>query len=202
MKVNPLLYPLLITVSMAPVVLLSGCIPMAAMGGAAGVGAAAVSEKGVGGSVSDTQIATKVKSKIYARDPELHQITGVEVQNGEVLLTGRAPTEEDHLAILKMCWEVEGVKRVIDNIAVSKEEGKFSDVAADAAITTRIKTSTIFAQDLYSLNYSIKTVGRVVYIMGIAQSKEELARVVDIAKTTPNVKRVVSYVRIKGEPTL
>ncbi len=51
------------------------------------------------------------------------------------------------------------------------------------------------------INYTITTVKGVVYIIGTARSKAELDRVVDRARNIGDVKRVVSYVRIRsGEP--
>lgn len=188
-------------IALIPALFLSGCVP-ALIGGAAGVGAAAVKEKGLGGSINDTQISSKIKVNLYAKDPELHQKVGVNVQNGEVLLTGSVPDQKTHLEVIKMCWEVPGVNRVIDNIGVSTKNGTFGETASDAWITTKIKSSTLFTRDVQSVNYSIKTVSGVVYIMGIAQDKAELDRVLECARSVDNVKKVVSYVRIKGQPNV
>ena len=75
---------------------LSACVP-AVVGGGAAVGVAATKEKGVAGAWSDTKISAAIKVGLYQKDPELHRLVDVNVQSGEVLLTGALPTEEMHL---------------------------------------------------------------------------------------------------------
>ena len=53
---------------------------------------------------------------------------------------------------------------------------------------------------MQSLNYSIDTVQGVVYLMGVAMNQQELDKVTQIARTIPNVKQVVNYVKMVGEP--
>ena len=62
--------------------------------------------------------------------------------------------------------------------------------------TTQIKTKLLFNGDVQSVNYSIKTVEAVVYVMGIAQSQSELNLVLETARHVPNVQKVVSYVKM------
>ncbi len=50
------------------------------------------------------------------------------------------------------------------------------------------------------MNYSIETVNGVVYLIGVAQSQEELDRVINHARQISYVRRIVSHVRIKGAP--
>jgi hypothetical protein len=40
----------------------------------------------------------------------------------------------------------------------------------------------------------------VVYLMGLAQNQTELNRVIEVARTIPDVKQVVSYVKLVGQP--
>ena len=55
-------------------------------------------------------------------------------------------------------------------------------------------------RDIQSLNYSIDTVQNVIYLMGVAQDQEELNQVIEHGRTIPNVQRIVSYVKLAGEP--
>lgn len=176
---------------------LAGCAP-AIVGGAAVVGGSLVKEKGVSGSLTDTQIATKIRVSLYQKNPDLHHRVSVNVQNSEVLLTGAVPTNEEHLEAVKTAWEAKGVKRVIDNIAVS-EGASVGVYAKDTWITTQVKTKLLFDGDIQSANYSIKTVSGNVYVMGIAQDQAELERAINHARNVEGVKKVVSYVKIKDE---
>jgi hypothetical protein len=47
------------------------------------------------------------------------------------------------------------------------------------------------------VNYNVDCVGGTIYLMGVAQNKAELQRVIDHARDIPYVRQVVSYVRIK-----
>lgn len=175
-----------------------GCAPAVIGGGAAVVGGALVKEKGLSGSLSDSQISTRIEIELYKKDPDLHRRISVTVQNGEVMLTGAVPKNQDHLDAVKIAWEVKGVTRVIDNIAVS-EGGSVGLYAKDTWITTQIKTQCLFHENIQSVNYSIKTVSGNVYLMGIAQDQAELTLVTDIARQTEGVKKVISYVRLKDD---
>lgn len=178
-------------------VVLSSCAPAIIGGGAAVVGGALVKEKGLSGSLSDSQISAKIEMELYKKDPDLHRRISITVQNGEVLLTGAIPKSEDHLDAVRLTWDVQGVKRVIDNIAVS-EGGTVGLYAKDTWITTQIKTKMLFDKDIQSANYSVKTVSGKVHLMGIAQGEEELGIVTNIASRTEGVNKVISYVKMKS----
>lgn len=178
-------------------VVLSSCAPAIIGGGAAVVGGALVKEKGLSGSLSDSQISAKIEMELYKKDPDLHRRISITVQNGEVLLTGAVPKSEDHLDAVRITWDVQGVKRVIDNIAVS-EGGTVGLYAKDTWITTQIKTKMLFDKDIQSANFSVKTVSGKVHLMGIAQNEEELGIVTNIASRTEGVQKVTSYVKMKS----
>jgi len=54
--------------------------------------------------------------------------------------------------------------------------------ASDAWISTQIESKLLFTKDIKSVNYSVETIDGVVYLMGIAQDREELDAVTQIAK--------------------
>jgi len=176
---------------------LSACAP-AIIGGAAAVGGSIVQEKGVSGSITDSQISTKIKLTLYKSDPDLYHHVNVNVQNGEVMLTGNVPTNEMHLEAIKISWDTKGVKRVIDNMTIAKN-ATLGLYAKDTWITTQIKAQLLFHQDIQSVNYSIKTVEGNAYLMGLAQNQAELDQVTDIARHTQGVQKVISYVRLLDE---
>ncbi len=178
---------------------LCACAP-AIIGGGALVGTLATREKGITGTASDSQISTALKAKIYSYNSELFAKIGINVQNGEVLLTGSVPNPEWQVEAERIAWEISGVRQVISHIEIS-EGGGFGSIANDSLITTQVKTNLLFDGDIRSLNYSIKTVGGVVYIMGNAQSQEELEKVSAYASKVKGVKKVMNYARLKGEVT-
>jgi osmotically-inducible protein OsmY len=106
---------------------------------------------------------------------------------------------EDRVEAVRLVWQVPGVKQVINEIRVSESEG-VPGFVKDTWITSRLRAELTFEKNVSSLNYSIDTVQGVVYLMGVAMSQDELNRVMQIARTIPNVKQVVSYVKMVGEP--
>ena len=183
---------------LSTLLMLNGCVAPIIMGGAAAAGMVATREKGIGGTVSDSNICTKVKMNLYNFSSILHAQVSVSVQNQEVLLTGVVqdaswPQEAERLA-----KSVEGVKNVINNIETEGEEG-LGSMTSDSWITTRIRSSLLFEKDLYSLNYTIETVNGVVYLTGIGQDEAEINRVAEVARNVGGVKKVVNHVKVKGQ---
>ncbi|MCX7338895.1 MAG: BON domain-containing protein [Alphaproteobacteria bacterium] len=189
------------TTLLATVMILSSCAPVI-IGGGAMVGGLATREKGVTGTMTDSQISVTLKARLYSHNQDLHAKVGINVQNAEVLLTGSVPEQQWQVDAERIAWDVKGVKHVINNIEVSNGAGFGSivgSISQDAWITTQIKSKLTFAENVNSLNYSVKTVGSVVYIMGIAQNQDELNRVTTIISNISGVKKVVSYAHLRDE---
>ncbi len=180
---------------------LSGCVPVLVAGAGVATVTSAAKEKGISGGLSDTQISVSIKKKVYEKDQDIHRRIGVNVQNGEVLLTGSLPTSELIDDIEQIAWGTPGVKKVINQIGISNDDSfGLTQGTIDSWITTQIKSSLTFTSDIKSINYSIKTVSGIVYVMGVAQSQEELDKVLTTARNTRGVKKVLSYVKIKESP--
>lgn len=177
---------------------LSGCVAPFIMGGAAATAMIATKEKGIGGTMTDSNICTKVKMNLYNFNAGLHAKVSVSVQNGEVLLTGLVSEPSWSQEAERLARSVDGVKDVINHIETEGEE-TLGSMTSDSWITTRIKTKLLFEEDLYSLNYTIETSNGIVYLTGIGQSEEEIARVIKIAQNIGGVKKVVNHVKVKGQ---
>jgi len=180
--------------AVAVVLQLTGCVGMV-VGGAATAGVAAYQERGVKGVAIDTATATKIRAKLLEEDKNLFGDVGLEVYEGRVLLTGRVPTEEMRAQAVRIAWSVADVKDVINEVVISPNP--LSDMANDTWITTQLKTTMTLDTEILAINYSIETVGGVIYLIGIAQNDAELQRVINHARAIKYVKRVVSHVRIK-----
>ena len=175
--------------------LASGCAPVV-LGAAGGTAAIAASEhRGLSGFVSDTQIKAQNNHLWFQHSMDLHSRIGLTVDQGRVLLTGRAADAQMRLDAVRLCWQVEGVKEVINEIQVDTDSG-IMDSARDTWITTQLRTKLTFDSQIHSQNFSIDTVNGVVYLMGLATHQGELDRVIEHARTLPNVQRVVNYARV------
>lgn len=180
--------------------LISACTPLGmATGAAAGVGTAASKEGGIGGAITDASIKGKINELWFQYNLEMFSKLSTTVNQGRVLLTGVVQNPEDRVEAVRLVWQVEGVKQVMNEIRVADSDG-LPGFVRDNWITTRLRTAITFEKNIQSLNYSIDTVQGVVYLMGVAMSQAELDKVMQLARTIPNVKQVVSYVKMVGEP--
>ena len=173
----------------------SGCASLI-IGGAATAGVAAYQERGISGVAADTTTATKLRAKLLEADDKLFRDVGIEVYEGRVLLTGRVATEDMRAEAVKMAWSVDSTKDVINELLVS--ESPLSDMANDSWITAKLTSKITVDEKIFSINYSIETVGGVIYLIGIAQDQAELDRVINHARSIDSVQRVVSHVRVKA----
>lgn len=177
---------------------LSGCASFV-IGAGATAGVAAFQERGLDGAVSDTAITAEIWQKFLAKDEKLFLDIEIEVVEGEVLLAGHVPDVTNQLEAVRLSWQVDGVRSVINEIEVGSEGFSFVDSAGDLLITTKIKAALMFDGDVFAINYSIETVNGTVYLMGIAQNDIERNRVISHARETSYVKRVVSHIRLKDD---
>lgn len=180
--------------------LLSGCMP-AAIGGVTTTGYHVAQERTLGSAVDDTTIYAEIKSKYIQRDVnELFHAISVEVEEGRVLLTGSVKTPDMRVEAVRLAWQPQGVKEVINEIQVA-ETYSLKQYARDAYISNQVRGKLLFSKNVYSINYTIDTVNGIVYIMGIARDQDELERVTRIAKKIKGAKEVINHAQLKDDPS-
>jgi osmotically-inducible protein OsmY len=129
---------------------------------------------------------------------DMYRRLDMTVKEGRVLVTGSVPNPDMRVDAIRLVWQADGVRQVINEIGVNNASG-FGTYMTDVWITGNIKARITLDKYIQSINYTIDTVGGVVYLMGIAQDQKELDRVTNYARNTKYVKNVVSYVRLRGE---
>lgn len=179
--------------------MLSGCIPLLIAGGTE-TAAVVAQERSVGNAIDDAGIVIQIKTRFANKDYK-DLLANVEVKSveGRVLLTGNVNKPESQIEAVRLTWQVDGVKEVINEIQISDQAGIWN-YTRDVWISTQVRSRMIFEKGVRSINYSVITVNQVVYLMGIAQDQTELDKVTHIASTTSYVQRVVSYVKLKDDP--
>lgn len=178
---------------------LAGCTPVGAAAGAgAAVGVSAAQERGVSGAVSDFAIRTRISDLWFRYDVSTFGKLSLSVDQGRVLITGVVQDPDNRVQAVRLAWQVDGVREVINEIQLA-DSGGFSGYVTDEWIKARLRAALTFDRTIRSINYSIEASQGTVYLMGVAQDAEERARAVEIARTIPNVRSVVSYVRLLGE---
>lgn len=184
---------LLVSVSLP----LGGCWGVL-LGAGATAGVAAAQEGGVQTAVSDTQIRLQITDLWLKQDVDMYRRLSMTVKEGRVLITGNVPTPDARVNAIRLAWQAEGVKQVINEINVDNGEG-ITGYATDVWITTQMKSKLLVDKYVQSINYTVDTVNGVVYLMGVAQDRKELDRVINHAREISRVRNVVSYVRLRGE---
>jgi len=181
----------------------TSCIPLAVVGGAGAIGYTAAEERSVGTAIDDVGIETQLKTKLLAQSNRaIFSKVTADSNEGKILLTGSVPDTQAKIKVYNMAAEISGVKQVMNELRIDSD-AKFSarQYAADVWISTQIESRLLFTKDVKSINYSVETDEGIVYLMGVAQNRDELSIVTQTAAEVPGVKKVISYVRVKGLPT-
>ena len=186
-------------VLLAGALAIAGCAPLAVGTGAGTVAYSVAQERTTGQALTDSSIKVRLKSKYLGRSPGLFADVGVDVHEGRVLLTGSVPTRGDKVEATRLAWDTSGVKEVEDELTVGEDQSTRSYID-DVMISNQIRYDLIADGEVKAVNYNVETVNGVVHLTGVARSPEEIARVIDHAKTTRGVRRVVSHVLAIDDP--
>jgi osmotically-inducible protein OsmY len=179
--------------------LASGCTPIGAAAGAgATAGTMSAQERGFKTGVKDTVILAKINQNWIEHDFNIFAKISAKVVEGRVLLTGTVPKADNRIAAVRLTWQVDGVNEVLNEIEIT-DNSDLLDVTRDAWVTAQLRIKLTVDGEIKAINYAIDTVNGTVYLMGIAQDSTELERVTAHARNLKYVRRIVSYVRLKGE---
>ncbi|HUF55837.1 MAG TPA: BON domain-containing protein [Thermohalobaculum sp.] len=177
----------------------AGCAPLAVGTGAGTVAYSVAQERTAGQALTDSAIKVRLKSKYLGASPSLFADVGVDVNEGRVLLTGSVPTRADKVEATRLAWDTSGVRAVEDALTVGADQSTGSYVD-DVLISNQIRYDLVADGEVKSVNYNVETVNGVVHLTGLARSPDEIARVIDHARTTRGVRRVVSHVLAIDDP--
>lgn len=175
--------------------LAQGCV-VAAAGAGTAVGVAAAQDRPVSKAVSDENLTLSIRRALYDADKKLGGRVGVKVFEGHVDLTGVVTSRDDRIKAAKIAWNFKDVKDVQNEIQVGEPGGPIRHIK-DSWITTRVKTALFADKNVKDVNYSVETVKGVVYLMGMARSRQELDDAIAKTRRIGGVKKVVSLVRVE-----
>ncbi len=179
---------------------LAACTPVGvAVGAGATVAVAAAEERGVSGAATDTALRLDISNLWFQEDLELFKSLGLQIYEGRVLVSGIVADEAVRDRAIELAWIPDGV-RVVINEAVIGDPKKLDQSARDGWVTTQVKSRLLFERDIDAINYSARTVDNTVYLLGVAQDRSELDRVLRVVRTTQGVGKVVSHVLTKDDP--
>ena len=154
-------------------------------------------DRSIGEFVDDAIIKTVIKNAYFDQNEILFFDIDVEVSQARVLLTGTVENIDLKIEATRIAWGVNGVQTVINEIQISNSDN-ILNYADDLVISTKVKGKLILNENINSLNYSVETVNKLVYIIGIASNQDERDLVVDTAKEVFGVQEVIDYITIKN----
>ena len=177
--------------------IIQSCAPLIGAAGIASIGSAS-KEKGIGTSIRDALIHTKISNKIFNFNPDIHANTKVFVNNGSILITGKVTILDDKIELTKIVWTIKGVREVNNEIQLSNISS-IKNLARDLASIGEIRARILTDKRINSLNFSIDVINDKAYIVGIAESKEEMKLVKDQASSARFIKEVFNYIIVEDD---
>ena len=157
---------------------------------------AGISSKGFSASVDDSFLKAKIIGKLSSL--KLSNISDITVSTslGEVLLTGYSSNQVNRLKIIESVWEVDGVKKVYNEIKISSNVS-FSERTEDALFESRLMTRLLFKSGINSNNYSVDVVGGTVYVIGLAENLDEKTTFEKFLSEMKDIPKLVTIINIK-----
>jgi osmotically-inducible protein OsmY len=168
------------------------CAPLIGTVGMVSLGAAS-KEKGIGTSLTDNIIKTKISNLIFKENPNLIAETKVFVNNGSILFTGKVSEPNDKIEFTKIAWSIKGVIEVNNEIQVTNTSN-LKNIARDIASMGEIRARIMTEKMVNSLNFSIDVVNDKAYLSGVATSLEEIRLVKAHASSARFIKEVYNYI--------
>ena len=188
---------LLVTFSLVTCVVIYSCSPtgMLATGGSTAM-VVAEGDRSIGSVVDDATIKVNLAAKFLNAGENLFVNVNTSILEGRVLLTGLVKNQEIRIEAVRLVWEVEGVREVVNEIEIGNRE-TLKDYASDLWINTQARGVAAKTIGLRSVAYNFETIKGKVYVAGITSRPEQLEQLIAALKTIKGVKEIINYVIIK-----
>lgn len=170
----------------------AACFPLAATGIAIGA-MAVIDRRTIGAQTEDQSIELKAGGELRGA---LTDASGIAVTsfNRRVLLTGQVLSEADRQTAGAVIAGMPNVRAVYNELEIAGK-ASLQVGAADATVTTRVKTALLRDELVPGNSVKVKTERSVVYLMGLV-TNAEAQRAAEVASLVPGVARVVTVFEI------
>ena len=176
-------------------IVLTGCVGYSSSG-ILGTGVSiALDPRSLGTQIDDSIMQQNLRAKLLSTDKGYIISVKTKILDGRIFLTGKVNTVEDKLKITKLAWEIKGARSVKNDLRI-KEDFNFKRSAKDLLITSQLRTAMIANKKIKSVNYSIDTYKKKIYVYGIAQNKTERDEVTKEAKLILDVEDVIASIML------
>ena len=179
---------------------LSGCVPVAVVGGAAGAGTLLMTADRRSG---DTQEADR-RIEASAQEGVTRALGGrghvtVTSYYRKALVTGEVPTEADRRQVHALVAALPGVQGVVDELAVMPASGAVSR-SNDTYISSKVRARLLNQNGVPSGSMRVLTERGTTYLMGrLTPLEANLAT--EVTRQTDGVQRVVRVIDLIADPS-
>jgi hyperosmotically inducible periplasmic protein len=147
---------------------------------------------------SDGWIVAKVKMALLFHR-SVSALTEVDATNGVVTLHGTANSQAEKDLTTQYAKDIEGVKRVDNQMAVAATPAPtISDQIDDASITAAVKFALLQHRSTSALRTEVETTGGVVTLHGRAKNQAEIDLVTKLVKDITGVKDVKNQMTVQS----
>ena len=168
------------------------------VGGAASTGMIIVQERSSKQAAIDILIKAKIEEAMFSSDyDKLFSKVRVLVYQGRVLLVGTVIEESIKEKADKISWNTKNVQEVANYITIGKND--LIDYVKDTRISLELRAKMLTDKEVSEVNFSVTTENRILYLVGIAQNKKEMNKVIEHASNIAGVKKIVNLIKLKDE---
>ena len=179
------------------ILLNQGCSPTSilATGGSSAL-VVAEGERSMGVVIDDATIKVNIAAKFLNAGNNLFVNINTSVLEGRVLLTGLVENQEIRIDAIRLVWEVEGVKEIINEIEIGNRS-TLKDYASDLWINTQARGVAAKTVGIKAITFNFETINGKVYVAGISSRPDLLDQMISALKNIKGVNEIVNYVVIK-----
>ncbi len=168
------------------------------VGGATSTGMIIVQERSSKQAAIDILIKAKIEEAMFSSDyDKLFSKVRVLVYQGRVLLVGTVIEESIKEKANKISWNTKNVQEVANYITIGKND--IIDYVKDTRISLELRAKMLTDKEVSEVNFSVTTENRILYLVGIAQNKKEMNKVIEHASNIAGVKKIVNLIKLKDE---
>ncbi len=172
--------------------------PLLVIGAVGETGITIAESRDVGTKLDDQVMYTNINNQfIEDKNNGLTISATVNVRHGRVMLTGNVASQQLAQKAVAAAWKVKGVKEVYNDLIINPDS-TYGAATNDLIVKKNLVSRFIITKNVWYINYSSDVVAGNAYLLGDVKDQAELDRVLQIARTTKGIKRVVSHLRINA----
>lgn len=158
-----------------------------------------VTDRSITNSFSDTGIDVAIKNALLRDKNYDTSDIDITVFEGRVMLTGTVRNADARNDLSIKAQSVRGVEDVINEVIVGPKTG-LRQGTRDALIDSKLANALRADNGIYRHNYQFSVSDGVIYVLGVSQGPNELARVISHAQVINGVENVVPHVVFVKDP--